>query len=269
MRANNRGRILASVLAAAAGLFTAAAANAASMVVTEVAGAPGSIVNFLVLLDSGGAQVAGTENDIAFSAQTPLTEGETGVGTCSTTTTQNCLSNLDCPSGETCMRPTGPNCTIGFAIKGGTQQKQAAFSFVDATTMTGIVVGATSLNTTPIPDGSILYICEAMINLDTPDGDYPLTLSNLGFADPNGASIPATDGTNGTIRVKGGTVCACDCNGNGTVELGELLTGLDIVNELLPVGVCRACALGGDEVTLGNILTGLDIVNAGGDCPAQ
>jgi hypothetical protein len=143
----------------------------ATIVVGSTSGAPGTTVTFDVTLQTT-AQVAGTENDIAFDPKARITADTGG----------------------------NPQCTVNSTIhKGAT-----AFSFKPAGCMPGTTctsIGAVVLafdNLDPIPTGSVLYTCHALIAADAGIGTFPLTCSNPGAGDTDANRIGAAC-TSGSI----------------------------------------------------------------------
>jgi len=117
-------------------------------------GSQGGTATFPVTLSTGGAQVAVTQNDIAFDSTTPVAVRTSAGGNCTITITQQCSSDAECPilpapfdreacvgsplhcavtTGqscttsancptvhEPCVNQSGPACTVDPAIgKGG------------------------------------------------------------------------------------------------------------------------------------------------------
>lgn len=140
-------------------------------------GEPGQSVTFEVVLDSGGLDVVGTQNDITFAPETPITVGA-----------QN-----------------RPSCTANPAI--GREASQFAFqppNCVGSGTCTGIRAIILSFsNLDPIPDGSVLYTCTVQIANDAPDGNYDLSVTGASSSDASGNALP-TEGQDGEVIVSGG-----------------------------------------------------------------
>ena len=248
--------VVVSLVAWAALCIGATIAQAASVNVGSASGAQNSTVTFSVTLSTGTASVAGVQNDITFDkTNTPLGTALTSPGKCSTTTTTSCLDASQCPSGETCNRLSGPDCTSSLA------GKQAAFSFVDDHTMRAVVAGVVPPNKDPIPDNSTLYTCKINIPVAAVAGMYDLTPGGVGLSDPDGGAVATTAGTTGKITVTGGG-CIGDCDHNGEVSAGELLRGLDILLGNIDPSDCDAW---NGDVSAGKLLTGLDNLLLG--CP--
>jgi hypothetical protein len=194
-----------------------------------VAGSAGAQVTVDATLHTMGNVVAGVQNDIAFDPFTPI------IG---------CDPNPAIAKGVfLAFRPFG--CTPG----------------VDCTSMRLLVLSLTDVN--PIPDGSVLYTCHVAINLAAPDGNYPLTMSNVDGSTPDGVEV-VTDGIDGAVVVDGGAICAGDCNLDGTVDISETIRGLNMLLNSFPDSMCPEADLNGlgtvtvDEsvAAVGNSLNG-------------
>ena len=123
-----------------------------------------------------GADVAGTQNDIGFPEEAPIVAKSNGKPDCSV--------NGDINKGATSFAFQPPSCT-------------------PESTCTGIRAIVLALdNVDPIPSGSTLYECRAMLRLDAASGALPLTCSNAGASDPDGNAL-ATTCTDGMILVDG------------------------------------------------------------------
>lgn len=106
-------------------------------------------------------------------------------------------------------------CTINPAIGSGTApNKQLAATFIGP----GLERVATGSNTNVIPDG-LLYTCTVPIAGSAALGSHVL-LNTPGASDPAGNPIRVVTGAQGTIVV---TNCTGDCNGDGTVSIGEVI----------------------------------------------
>jgi len=178
MRTSTGRTAIGSLFAAGLLCLGATVAHAASLVVSNVTGDPGSTVTFTVTLNSGGAQVAGTQSDIAFDpANIPVAAKANGK--------PNCTVNADISKGATsfAFRPnacTGTACTAVRAL-----------------------VLATD-NTDPIPDGSVLFTCTVAI-ASTATGTYPLTQTGIILSDPNGNKVTPADSVDGSVATGGTT----------------------------------------------------------------
>jgi hypothetical protein len=144
----------------------------ATIVVGSATGQPGSTVSFDVTLETT-AQVAGTQNDIAFDPKARIKANTDGT----------------------------PSCTVNPAInKNGTSFAFQPVGCTPGTDCTGIRALVLALNNvTPIPTNSTLYTCDVEIAADA-TGTNPLTCSNPGAGDPDGNKV-GVDCTDGTITV--------------------------------------------------------------------
>ncbi|MGH7789476.1 MAG: hypothetical protein ACRERC_21570, partial [Candidatus Binatia bacterium] len=171
----------------------------------------GAQVTFDVTLHAMGNDVAGTENEIAFDPLTPIV---------------SCESNPNLgKSAFVAFRPLG--CTPG----------------VDCTGVKVLVLSLFNVN--PMPDGAVLYRCTAAIRFAASDGTYPLDSFAELAATPDGDEL-ALDGIDGAVVVVG-TRCAADCNDNGDVSINELIVGLNILLERLPLLSCPVADLDGNQ----------------------
>ena len=142
-----------------------------TIIINSATGLAGSTVTFTVSLQTT-VMVAGTQNDITFDPQARIAANDDG----------------------------SPKCTVNPDItKPGTS---FAFLPADCTGTECTAVRALVLaldNTNSIPNGSVLYSCEAAIAADA-TGSHPLTCSNPGAGDPDGKRL-GVDCTSGTITV--------------------------------------------------------------------
>jgi len=130
------------------------------------AGVPGGTASFSVSFDAPGESVAGIQNDITFSPETPIAARPNGRPDCAVNPAIN-------KNGSAFVfRPSG--CTVGVSCT-GTRALVLALDNVD-----------------PIPNGAQLYTCNVEIAPAAPFGTYPLVGSNPGASDPNGQAIPSS-----------------------------------------------------------------------------
>jgi hypothetical protein len=271
-------RKLGSLIATGVLCFAASTAHAASLTVSSPQGAAGTQQTFSVTLSTGGAMVAGTQNDIAFdNTNTPVGTALSGTGTCSVTTSAACVNDSDCAaptcttctSGETCVRAEGPDCTAGASLT----NHEAVFSFVGTGQMRAIVVGVSPPSVSAIPDGTVLYTCKVNIASAAANGSYPLTLvaNSVAFADPTGAVVTAEAGMDGsvTVGVPAGA-CACDCNMDGRVTGSEITRAVLILGGARQLADCTSADSNHDgRVTGGDITRGVLALGAGTACVPQ
>lgn len=134
-------------------------------------GIPGDQVTVSATLETGGAIVGSTQNDITFdSANAPIAALPDGTPDCAL----NPALNKD---HLFVFRPNG--CTGAMC------------------TMVRTAVFNVSPPVNPIPEGSVLYTCKVAIAANAPPGEYPLVISTAQLADPNGTVLP-----NGSIDGK-------------------------------------------------------------------
>lgn len=160
-----------ATLTAAAALMFAVQARAAIIEVGTAQGEAGTTAVLTVSLNSEGAMVAGTQNDIAFPADAPIPVRATGGR-------PDCTALVKLDGSQFAFQP--PGCT-GAACTG----------------IRAIIISFNDLE--PIPDGSDLYTCNVAI-ASTATGTLPLTCSGAGASDPVGGAITSTC-TNGSVMV--------------------------------------------------------------------
>jgi hypothetical protein len=125
-------------------------------------------------LQTGGASIAGTQNDISFD-----------------------------PRAVAIARKANgrPDCRANGALgKEGT-----AFNFLPKNCAPGSCDNMRALvlslsNVAPIPDGSVLYTCTVEVPVDAAPGAKALRLSRVGFSDPGGKVINGV-GVDGSVTV--------------------------------------------------------------------
>jgi hypothetical protein len=264
------------VLFIAGGFYAATAAAQPVIQVGSGSGSPGGTATFSVTLAAGGAQVAATQNDITFDANTPVRVSTAGYctittttqcsadancpilpapftnepcvdGQCSTTTTQACTTSADCPQvHEPCIPANGPACSVNTAIgKGG------FFTFLpngctpttlgNCTGVRALIVAVNNLNA--ITDGSVLYTCTVQIASGAASQDYPLTISNESAGDTSQALINEAC-TGGHCSVTTGQACTT------SADCPSAVTG---TNGMITVGGPVSCC--GDSDSSGSIST--------------
>jgi hypothetical protein len=145
-----------------------------SLNVGNAVGARGQQTTFAVTLQTAGAQVVGTENDISFdSGNIPIATNAAGTPDCAVN------SGIGKEATSFVFEPDGCNGTACTSVRA------VVFSV---------------LNTDPILDGSVLYTCRVNISTNAPFVAFPLTINRIVASHPVGNQIPAT-GTNGSINV--------------------------------------------------------------------
>ena len=101
-----------AAIAAGAVLLAAASQGATTIAIGSGMGAPGDVVPFDVTLTTD-AEVAGTQNDIAFDQAAKVAR------TCSKTTDTLCVEDTECPAGK-CSKTTATSCRITGECPSGT-----------------------------------------------------------------------------------------------------------------------------------------------------
>ncbi|MEO8602385.1 MAG: hypothetical protein ABI629_07410 [bacterium] len=142
------------------------------------------------------ADVAGTENVIAFTA--PLSVAAKANGK------PNCAVNPDIDKSATAFafQPSGCTGAACVAVK-------------------ALVLSLDNVDV--IPTGSVLYTCQIAVAADAPGGDFELNVESPGASSPTGTSIPTT-GVAGSVTVSGGPGAAATIVvGNGTGNAGETI----------------------------------------------
>lgn len=135
---------------------------------------PGRTATVTATLQTGGAAIAGTQNDIAFDPRA--------------------VSIARKPNGK-------PDCRANGAIgKEGT-----AFNFLPQKCAPGTCSSVRALvlslsNVGAIPNGSVLYTCTVEAAPGAAPGSQTLRLSRVGFSDPGGKEISGT-GVDGVVTV--------------------------------------------------------------------
>ena len=183
-----------AALVASVALMLAARAHAVAIHVGSVSGAPGSTQSLSVTLSTEGSIVAETQNDIAFQAASPIAA----------------------MNGQ-------PDCRVNPAINKGATTFAFQPSGCSGAACTGVRALVLSFsNTTPIPDGSVLYTCNIVISASA-SGTLPLTCSNAGASDPNGNALTTTC-SNGEVAVTPTSEGVRINVGGATATAGETIT---------------------------------------------
>jgi hypothetical protein len=274
------------VLFIAGGFYAATAAAAPAIHVLDTTGGQGGQATFSVTLSTDGAQVAGTQNDIAFDSSTPVRISTTGY--CAITTTTQCSNDNDCPDlpapfvgKEPCIPPNGPACSVNADLPktcsnnptqtctqnsecapGSCNPKSGFFSFLpngctpsvlgNCTGIRGLVFAVGNLGA--IPDGSTLYTCTVQVASDAALGDHPLTISNERAADPAQAPFneACVDGHCAVTTTQACTTLA-DCPSivtgtDGKIAVGPPVGGAFLVCDVAPSTGDNAGQFGNDTI---------------------
>ena len=162
---------------APAGTGTAAARRASGPAITlsSASGRPGKLVTISATLSTGGATIAGAQNDLRFDP--------------------SILSVAVGSKGK-------PDCFVNPAIN----KSASAFAFTpsgcSAKSCTGVRALILSLSDVkPIADGSNLYACQVAISADAMIGHHQLGIEKVSLSTPAGDAVSAT-GTGATIQVR-------------------------------------------------------------------
>jgi hypothetical protein len=144
----------------------AAPAAAVEIEVGRAPGVPNETLVIDVVLHTGGAAVAGTQNDIAFQPETPIAANADG--------RPDCWVNpaLDKPASAAAFQPRG--CVPAITCAGA---RVIIFAFD---------------NVNPIADGALLYSCRLDVRIHAPAQSYPLPCSNAAASDPRGVALETT-----------------------------------------------------------------------------
>lgn len=151
-----------------AGLLMPTAGYAVVIAAGDTRGEPGDTVELAVVLDSGGARVAGVQNDLEIPSPLRLED------------TDACAVNP----------------RLG---------KQAAFALAPCDAGPCVRLRAVVLaydNVDEIPDGAVLYRCAIAIDADAAPGAYRVPVTRAGASDPQGNALPS-DGFAGRVFVAG------------------------------------------------------------------
>jgi len=124
-------------------------------------------------LQSAGARVAGTQNDLTFDA------ANVSMGT----------------SGK-------PSCRVNAAIgKGATAFAFRPYGCQGAACATVRALVLAMDNTDPIPDGAALYTCTLHISPSAPPGQYRVSVGGVILSTPAGQKVPNGTGGDGVVTV--------------------------------------------------------------------
>jgi hypothetical protein len=145
-----------------------------TILLNSASASPGQTTTVTATLRTGGASIAGTQNDITFDPRA--------------------IAIARKANGK-------PDCRANGALgKEGT-----AFSFLPPQCAPGACDTVRALvlslsNVAAIPDGSVLYTCTVAVAAGAAPGARALRLSRVGFSDPGGKAISGA-GVDGTITV--------------------------------------------------------------------
>jgi hypothetical protein len=134
----------------------------------------------------------------------------------------------------------GPDCTVNAAL----QKPDSTFRFepdgcdpdVDCESMCADIRGPAG--SPVIPVGAALFSCRIAVPGDAADGEYPLQCAASGSATTFEGGTTRVDCEPGAVIVQ--TNLPGDCNGDGMVTINELIIGVNIALNNLPVTACPA-----------------------------
>jgi len=141
-------------------------------------GRPGASVSVSATLDTGGAKIAGTQNDIVFDpAQVAIVP--------TAKKKPDCRANSGLGKEGTAFSYLPSGCRPG---RGGT-----------CTSVRALVLSLSNVD--PIPSGSVLYTCSVQIAADARAGAQKLNNTRVGFSSPSGEAVNGA-GTDGSVAVE-------------------------------------------------------------------
>lgn len=188
-----------AALAAGASLMIAASAQAVVISLSEATGNPGETVDISASLGTEESEVAGTQNDITFGA-------DSGIAIAARTNGRpDCAVNPEIEKGGTSFAFQPSGCTAG----------------TDCTGIRALVLALDNVD--PIPDGSVLYTCKVAIASSASAGEKTLSNTNTGSSDPSGGAL-STTGTDGRVIVAGGASDATIILGSASGEAGDTVS---------------------------------------------
>lgn len=268
------------VAAGLAAMAWGTTAGAAEISIGTTSGVAGADVQVAVTLRTMGALVLGTQNRIDFDRVTPIAAHVDG--------NPDCAANPAIDKNATGFRFLPLGCDPA----------------VDCASVRVFVISFENLD--PIPDDSVLYQCHVAIAADATPGTHALQIAEVS-ASAAGGQLVDTTGVDGEVQVvetpptptatTTATVtatvaatpsspptatetptplpsatptppaCVGDCNGDFSVSINELLTGVNIVIGAAPTSSCLGLDVNGDgSVVINEIIQAVN--NALNACPA-
>ena len=164
-------------------------------------GPAGSAVEVEVSLETGGAVVNATQNDLGFDVvHAPINALANGK--------PDCVVNPEINKESTAFSFQPPGC-VGMAC---TAVRTAVISFAHVND--------------PIPDGAWLYRCNVQISPSAPVGTYSMPMSNLDVTAPGPVTLPSS-AVNALVTVVNVSTlptqpCVGDANGDSVVSIAEV-----------------------------------------------
>jgi hypothetical protein len=138
-------------------------------------GAPGDTVSVAVKLSTGGAGIAGTQNDIVFDPK-QVSVPATAKGK------PDCAANRQLGKEGTAFSFVPANCRPG----------------TDCTAVRALVLSLSNVDA--IPNGSTLYTCRVRVAAQASPGTQKLSVTRVGFSSPSGQAIDGV-GKDGAVTV--------------------------------------------------------------------
>lgn len=191
--------------------------ESASIVVDTPVGLPGETVEVAVRFVGDGEDVSGAVTEVSFDPAVPIVPGRSGH--------PDCNEEIEAAEVISGFRYRPLSCTFG----------------VDCEAVLGAVLAFSGV----LPDG-VLFTCRIGIAADAPtDTTFPLEVVESTVSDPSGMETDVTEESlDGEVLVVGEPLCVGDCDGDGTVAVAELVTGVD---HALVRGAGMDCPLGDRE----------------------
>ena len=144
------------------------------IILSNAAAGPGGTATVTATLQTGGANIAGTQNDISFDPrQVSIARKANG--------RPDCRANSALGKEGTAFNFLPKNCAPGSCDN-----------------MRALVLSLSNVG--PIADGSVLYTCTVEVGSDASSGAKALRLSRVGFSDPGGKVINGV-GVDGSVTV--------------------------------------------------------------------
>src|SRR5262245_11399735 len=147
-----------------------------ALALSNAKGRPGDVVSITVKLTTGGANIAGTQNDIVFDPKA-ITIAPTAKGR------PDCAVNAQLGKEGTAFNFLPGGCSPGTTCN----------------TVRALVLSLSNVGA--IANGSVLYTCKVRISPQAARGTSKLGVERAGFSDPAGKAISGR-GVEGTVTVE-------------------------------------------------------------------
>jgi hypothetical protein len=222
---------------------------AASIEISSGVAEPGGTGQISGILRAQGAEVSGVELELTLTNGVSIGANARG--------RPACVSH--CNQDYQPIVPLAEASTAGIDPVGEPAKSCAAQNFafrpvgcspgVDCTGVKYLELSLSNVN--PLPDGGTLFTCTVTATADLAAGTYAVACSGAGAADPEGQSLPATC-SDGALHVS----CPGDCNGNGRVNVHEVLLGFTIMEGAAATADCSALDTDADDaVSIAELVT--------------